>query len=98
MGVELSFAHNLGWGGGLVDALNCWCARIALILNTNKNMEMVIDFSRSKPPLKQVSNRGMGITGEQSYRQLGGYLDRKLDWPANTDAVYKKGLTRLFLL
>ena len=34
----------------------------------------------------------------QSYRYLGVHLDSKLDWSVHTDAVYRKGQNRLFLL
>ena len=34
----------------------------------------------------------------QSYRYLGVHLDSKLDWSVNTDAVYRKGQSRLFFL
>ena len=33
-----------------------------------------------------------------SYKYLGVYLDNKLDWSLNTDAVYKKGQSCLFFL
>lgn len=59
---------------------------------------MVVDFCRSKPPLEQVSISGRDIEVVQSYRYLGVHLDCKLDWSVNTEAVYKKGQSRLFFL
>ena len=34
----------------------------------------------------------------QTYKYLGVHLDSKLDWAANTEALYKKGQSRLFFL
>ena len=34
----------------------------------------------------------------QDYKYLGVYLDNKLDWAKNTEAVYKKGQSRLYFL
>ena len=33
-----------------------------------------------------------------TYMYLGVHLDNKLDWSANTDAIYKKGQSRLYFL
>lgn len=33
-----------------------------------------------------------------SYKYLGVQLDLRLEWSNNTDAVYKKGLSRLYFL
>ena len=33
-----------------------------------------------------------------SYKYLGLYMNKKLDWSDNTDALYKKGQSRLFFL
>ncbi|KAG5262251.1 hypothetical protein AALO_G00293860 [Alosa alosa] len=43
---------------------------------------MVVDFRRSKPARKY----------------LGIHLDNKLDWSVNTEALYKKGQSRLYFL
>lgn len=59
---------------------------------------MVIDFRRSKPPLQRVSISGMDIEVVQSYSYLGVHLDYKLDWSMNTEAVCRKGQSRIFFL
>lgn len=33
-----------------------------------------------------------------TYRYLGVHLDKKLDWKVNTEAVYRKGMSRLYFL
>lgn len=47
---------------------------------------MVIDFRKSKP----VNIRGEDIEVVQTYKFLGVHLDDRLDWAANTDALYKR--------
>lgn len=59
---------------------------------------MIIDFRRFKPPLQPVNTGGVDIEVVPSYKYLGVYLDNKLDWSLNTDALYKKGHSRLFFL
>jgi len=34
----------------------------------------------------------------QDYKYLGVHLDNKLNWATNTEAVYKKGQSRLYFL
>ena len=41
---------------------------------------------------------GVDIEVVQTYKYLGVHLDHKLDWAANTEAIYKKGQSRLFFL
>ena len=82
----------------LAGAFSSWCERNGLILNTKKTKEIVIDFRRSEPPLQRVNIRGEDIEVVQSYRYLGVHLDSKLDWSVNTDAVYRKGQSRLVFL
>ncbi|KAF7711488.1 hypothetical protein HF521_000499, partial [Silurus meridionalis] len=38
------------------------------------------------------------IVRVDSYKYLGVHLNNKLDWTDNTEAIYKKGQSRLFLL
>ena len=42
--------------------------------------------------------RGVNVEVVSTYKYLGVHLDNKLDWSANTDAVYKKGQSRLYFL
>lgn len=63
-----------------------------------RQKEMIIHFRRSKPPLQPVNTCGVDIEVVPSYKYLGVHLDNKLDWSLNTDALYKKGHSRLFFL
>ncbi|KAJ8272962.1 hypothetical protein GJAV_G00095560 [Gymnothorax javanicus] len=81
-----------------VEAFSDWRAKNSLLLNTTKTKEMVVDFRRSKPPCQPVCLRGETTEVVQNYRYLGVVLDNKLDWSANTDALYKKGQSCLFFL
>ena len=69
-----------------------------LLLNTAKTKEMVVDFRRSKSALLPVSIERLNVEGLNTYKYLGIHLDYKLDWSANTDALYKKGQSRLSFL
>lgn len=40
----------------------------------------------------------MDIEQVDSYKYLGVHLNNKLDWTHNTDALYRKGQSRLYLL
>ena len=82
----------------LTRAFSDWCNENCLLLNTSKTKEMVIDFRRSKHQLQPVSMRGEVIEEVQTYKYLGVHLDNKLDWSTNTDALYRKGQSRLFFL
>ena len=59
---------------------------------------MILDFRRSKPPLQPVNNYGVDTEVVPTYEYLGVHLDNKLDYSLNTDALYKKGQSRLFFL
>ncbi|KAK0143583.1 putative RNA-directed DNA polymerase from transposon X-element [Merluccius polli] len=81
----------------LVDDFVQWCRINHLQLNTSKTKEMV-DYMRSKPPLQPVSIEGDNVAVVTTYKYLGIHLDNKLDWSANTDALYRKGQSRLYFL
>ncbi|KAG5267587.1 hypothetical protein AALO_G00223400 [Alosa alosa] len=84
----------------LVEDFVQWCKLNHLQLNTSKTKEMVVDFRRSKPTLLPVSTDGVNVDVVSTYKYLGVHLDNKLDWSANTDALYKKekGQSRLYFL
>ncbi|KAK3514993.1 hypothetical protein QTP70_003264 [Hemibagrus guttatus] len=76
-----------------------WCQRNCLQINAEKNKELVVDFRRHKhPSLPLVNIQGKDIERVDSYKYLGVHLNNKVDWIENTDAIYRKGLSRLFLL
>ena len=49
-----------------------------------------MDFRRSKPALLPVSMEGVNVDTVNTDKYLGIHLDNKLDWSANTEALYKK--------
>ena len=76
-----------------------WCQRNHLQLNAGKTKELVVDFKRRKlPPPTPVNIQGTDIEIVKSYKYLGVHLNNKLDWSDNSNALYKKGQSRLFLL
>ena len=82
----------------LIKAFSDWSHNNCLILNNSKTKEMILDFRRFKPSLQPVNNCGVDIEVVPTYKYLGVHLDNKLDWSLNTDALYKKGQSRLFFL
>uniref|UniRef100_A0A8C4SNG4 Reverse transcriptase domain-containing protein n=1 Tax=Erpetoichthys calabaricus TaxID=27687 RepID=A0A8C4SNG4_ERPCA len=75
-----------------------WCDSNHLHLNTSKTKELVVDFRRPRPLMDPVIIRGDCVQMVQTYKYLGVQLDDKLDWTANTDALCKKGQSRLYFL
>ncbi|KAI3353878.1 hypothetical protein L3Q82_005088 [Scortum barcoo] len=69
-----------------------------LRLNVNKTREMVIDFRRKKMPSQPLWIRGEVVEEVEDYKYLGVVIDNRLDWKSNTEAVYKKGMSRLSFL
>ena len=57
-----------------------------------------MDFRRRKSAPTPISINGVTVDVVQDYKYLGVYLDNKLDWAKNTEAVYKKGQSRLYFL
>ncbi|KAK0133617.1 hypothetical protein N1851_030848 [Merluccius polli] len=82
----------------LVDRFVKWCGENHLQLNVAKTKEMVVDFRRNKPLPSPVCIGGTDVEMVPAYRYLGVTLDNKLDWSTNTEAIYKKGLSRLYFL
>ena len=75
-----------------------WCRRNRLQINAGKTKELVVDFRRRKVPPSPVNIQGTDIEIVDSYKYLGVHLNKNLDWTVNTQAVYKKGQSRLHLL
>ncbi|KAF7658811.1 hypothetical protein LDENG_00007680, partial [Lucifuga dentata] len=75
-----------------------WCNQNHMQLNVTKTEEMVVDFRRTKTPITTVSIGGEKVELVQSYKYLGVYLDSKLDWSVNTEAIYRKSQSRLYFL
>ncbi|KAI3369283.1 hypothetical protein L3Q82_007534 [Scortum barcoo] len=76
-----------------------WCELNHLQVNASKTKEMVIDFSR-KPSsdIAPVNIQGLDIERVRTYKYLGVHLNNKLDWTDNTDSLYKRGQSRLYML
>ncbi|KAI3370902.1 hypothetical protein L3Q82_007411 [Scortum barcoo] len=84
---------------GLIQDFADWCLRNNLQINAGKTKELVVDFRRrSHSPPAPVSIQGMDIDTVKSYKYLGVHLNDSLDWSDNTNALVKKGNSRLFLL
>nr|XP_054594642.1 RNA-directed DNA polymerase from mobile element jockey isoform X1 [Nothobranchius furzeri] len=76
-----------------------WCQLNYLQINASKTKELVVDFRRHKhSSLQPLSIQGMDIEIVDSYMYLGVHLNNKLDWNHNSDALYRKGQSRLYLL
>ena len=57
-----------------------------------------MDFRRSKNQQSSVSILGKEVEVVQEYKYLGVQLDNRLEWKCNTEYIYKKGQSRLYLL
>ena len=82
----------------VVENFVTWCELNHLQLNVAKTKELVVDMRRTKAPVTPVSIQGVNVDIVEDYKYLGVYLDNKLDWAKNTQAVYKKGQSRLYFL
>ncbi|TWW68206.1 hypothetical protein D4764_19G0000040 [Takifugu flavidus] len=75
-----------------------WSLRNNLQINAGKTKELVVDFRRrNNPPPAPVNILGTDVDVVESYKYLGVHLNNNLDWSHNTDALVKKGNSRLFL-
>ncbi len=54
--------------------------------------EIVVDYRKKKSLPSLVCISWSNVEMAEQYRYLGVPLDSKLEWSANTEAVYKKGL------
>ncbi|XP_072543920.1 uncharacterized protein [Salminus brasiliensis] len=82
----------------LVNSFVVWSERNHLILNVAKTKEMVVDFRRKRTTTGPITITGQDVERVDTYKYLGVLLDSKLDWKANTEAVYRKGMSRLYFL
>ena len=83
---------------GVVKSFFAWSLSSQLQLNTSKTKELVVDYRRSGPLLQPVNIDGVDVEMVETYKYLGLQLDDKLDWSACTEALYKKGQSRLYFL
>ncbi len=81
-----------------VDNFVTWCERNHLQLNVTKAKELVVDLRMTKSPMTPVSIHRVSVDMLEDYKYLGVHMNIKLDWTQNSEAVYKKGQTRLYFL
>uniref|UniRef100_A0A3Q3FR50 Centrosomal protein 78 n=1 Tax=Labrus bergylta TaxID=56723 RepID=A0A3Q3FR50_9LABR len=82
----------------LVDKFVEWTGRYHLILNLDKTREMVINFRRKRTEPPPLCILGEDVSVVEEYKYLVVNIDDRLNWKANTQAVYKKGMSRLYFL
>ncbi|TWW82115.1 hypothetical protein D4764_01G0019300 [Takifugu flavidus] len=76
-----------------------WSLQNNLQINAGKTKEVVVDFRRrDTPPPAPVNILGTDVDVVESYKYLCVHLNNNPDWSHNTDALVKKGNSRLFLL
>ena len=51
-----------------------------------------------RPPHIPITIKDVTVEMAGTYKYLGVHLNTRLDWADNTDALYKKGQSRLFFL
>ena len=57
----------------------------------------VVDYRRSnKRPPTPITIRGEEVEAVDNYKFLGVHINNKLDWTDNTEALYRKGQSKLF--
>ncbi|KAI4892845.1 hypothetical protein NFI96_004933 [Prochilodus magdalenae] len=81
-----------------VNDFVAWCELNHLQLNVTKTKELVVDLRRDKTQVTPISIKGVSVDTVEDYKYLGVHIDNKLDWAKNTDALYRKGQSRLYFL
>ncbi|KAI4898966.1 hypothetical protein NFI96_016196 [Prochilodus magdalenae] len=84
--------------GATVNDFVAWCELNHLQLNVTKTKELVVDLRRDKAQVTPISIKGVSVDTVEDYKYLGVHIDNKLDWSKNTDALYRKGQSRLYFL
>ena len=74
-----------------------WCGNNHRILNENKTKETV-DFRRTRIKPNCISIIREEVEVVQEYEYFSVHLNNRLDGRYNTDAVYRKGRSRLYTL
>lgn len=68
-----------------------WCGKNHLFLNVSKTK----DFRRTRTTtLNTIHLLGEEVEVVENFKYLGVYLDNRLDWKYNTEAIFKKGQSR----
>ena len=58
----------------------------------------MVDLMRTRTPVTSVSILGHNVDIVEHYKYMGTYINNKLDWPKNTEVLYKKGQSCLYFL
>ncbi|KAI4880740.1 hypothetical protein NFI96_009419 [Prochilodus magdalenae] len=93
----------ISWGDedeyrATVNDFVAWCELNHLQLNVTKTKKLVVDLRRDKAQVTPISIKGVSVDTVEDYKYLGVHIDNKLDWAKNTDALYRKGQSRLYFL
>ncbi len=83
---------------GLIESFVAWCNSNQLKLKINKTKEVVVDYRRNRRPPDSVIIQREEVERVDSCKYLGVHINNKPDWSHNTDALYRKGQSRLFFL
>ena len=75
-----------------------WCESHFLDLNVSKTKEMVIDVKRNKSEVRACMIKGQEVERVNAYRYLGSWIDDKLVFDVNSDAIHKKCRQRMHVL
>ncbi|KAJ8385474.1 hypothetical protein AAFF_G00185700 [Aldrovandia affinis] len=81
-----------------VSQLVSWCGANNLELNTQKTVEMVIDFRRKPTPLPPLEIHGTMVSRAESYKFLGTTIQQDLKWDKNITTITKKAQQRMYFL
>ena len=84
--------------GPVVDYFVQWCIDAYLHLNVTKTKDMCIDFRKTQQSPQNTVINGDKVDFVQKYKYLGTFIDNKLTWEDNTDAICSKAAQRLFFL
>ena len=74
-----------------------WCGNNHLVLNESKTKQIFVDFRSTRIKLNSISIMGEKVEVMDEYKYLCVHLDNILNWKCNSDAVYKKGQSRLYV-
>ena len=81
-----------------VSQLAAWCTRNNLELNTNKTVEMVMDFRRHPPSHPPLLINSSAVQVVSSVKLLGTTITSDLKWETHSSKVIKRAHQRMFFL
>ncbi|XP_078802867.1 uncharacterized protein LOC144992077 isoform X1 [Oryzias latipes] len=81
-----------------VDRLGSWCSINNLELNTQKTVEMIVDFRKVTAPSPPLTLSDSPITLVDSVRFLGTTITQDLKWEPSICSLLKKAQQRMYFL